>query len=50
MWKMDLNELTFVTASDAGGVGAARDEVIDGTPSDATQGAWIICAVEGTPT
>ncbi len=49
-WKFDINALSFVVGSDAGGVGPLPDEVDDDhLPSDGTQGAWMVLAAERIP-
>ena len=50
IWKFDINALSFVVGSDAGGVGPLPDEVDDDhLPSDGTQGAWMVLAAERIP-
>ena len=50
IWKFDINALSFIVGSDAGGVGSLPDEVDDDhLPSDGTQGAWMVLVAERIP-
>ncbi len=50
IWKFDINALSFIVGSDAGGVGYLADEVDDDhLPSDGSQGAWMVLVAERIP-
>ena len=50
LWKMNVDTLSFVVVSDAGGVGSLPcDASGDDLPSDGTQGAWLVLACEQLP-
>eukprot|EP00959_Pyramimonas_sp_CCMP1952_P433770 9083339-Pyramimonas_sp.AAC.1 len=47
VWKLDPEQMSFMSFSDAGGVGAFDDLTDEkGLPEDPTQGAWMILACD----
>ena len=51
LWKFDIENMAFIVGSDAGGVGSLPQSCEgDGSPSDGTQGAWLVLAAERLPT
>ena len=48
IWKYHPDRMSFITASDAGGIGSPAEDP-DGMANDATQGAWILLTTDQIP-
>eukprot|EP00959_Pyramimonas_sp_CCMP1952_P015677 331782-Pyramimonas_sp.AAC.1 len=47
IWRLDPEQMAFVSFSDAGGVGSCEGSVDEkGLPEDPTQGAWMVLATD----